>query len=172
MLIKAAKDADLKVNFYTYYGATTGVPTAMGSAGADRVKAISYWNPNNEGFVGKELVETFKKRYNDDFYRMATHSSTFLLAKAIQSAKSTDPTKVAFAMEGMKAKSLNGDIEMRKADHQLLQPMYISTWTKVNNNDVKYDQEGTGFGWKTNQKIDSETMNQPSTCQMKRPAKS
>ena len=172
LLIKAAKEADLKVNFYTYYGATTGVPTAMGAAGANRVKTISYWTPNNPGFVGKEFVDAFKKRFSDDYYRMATHSSTVMLGKAIKTANSIDPVKVAFAMEGMKATSLNGAIEMRKTDHQLLQPMTISTWTKTNNDDVKYDQENTGYGWKTNQTIDAATMNQPSTCQMKRPASS
>src|SRR5690606_7885818 len=66
LLIKAAKDADLKANFYTYYGGTTGVPTAMGAAGVDRVKYVGYWTPNNEGFAGQELVEAFKKKYNDD----------------------------------------------------------------------------------------------------------
>ena len=172
LLIKAAKEADLKVNFYTYYGATTGVPTAMGAAGANHVKTISYWTPNNVGFVGKEWVDGFKKRFNDDYYRMATHSETVMLAKAIKTANSIDPVKVAFALEGMKATSLNGEIEMRKSDHQLLQPMTISTWTKTNNSDVKYDQENTGYGWKTNQKLDAASMNQPSTCQMKRPAAS
>ena len=170
LLIKAAKEGDLKVNFYTYYGATTGVPTAMGAAGANHVKTISYWTPNNAGYVGKELVNGFKKRFGDDYYRMATHSETAMLGKAIKTANSIDPVKVAFAMEGMRATSLNGEIEMRKSDHQLLQPMTISTWTKTNNDDVKYDQEGTGYGWKTNQKIDAAAMNQPSTCQMKRPA--
>ena len=52
-------------------------------------------------------------------------------------------------MEGMKVKSLNGEVEMRKTDHQLQQPLYIATWTKVNGKDVKYDQENTGYGWKT-----------------------
>ena len=37
LLIKAAKDAGLNVNFYTYYASTTGVPTAMGAAGEDKV---------------------------------------------------------------------------------------------------------------------------------------
>ena len=172
LLVKAAKDADLKVNFYTYYGATTGVPTAMGAAGANHVMTISYWNPNNEGFVGKQIVDGFKQRYREDFYRMATHSSTAMLAQAIKTSRSTDPIKVAFALEGMKSKSLNGDIMMRKSDHQLLQPMVIATWVKVNGADVRYDQENTGFGWQTNQKIDAEMMNQPSTCQMKRPSQS
>ena len=170
LLIKAAKDADLKADFYTYYGSTTGVPTAMGAAGADRVKYVGYWNVNNEGFVGKEIVEGFKKKYNDDYYAMATYTGIAMLAKAFNDAKTTDPVKVAFAMEGMKVKSLNGEVEMRKADHQLQQPLYIATWVKVNGKDVKYDQENTGYGWRTDQKVDAFVAAQPTSCQMKRPS--
>lgn len=36
--------------------------------------------------------------------------------------------------------------------------------------DVKYDQENTGYGWRTDQKIDSYVASQPTSCQMKRPA--
>ncbi|MFS0754203.1 branched-chain amino acid ABC transporter substrate-binding protein [Noviherbaspirillum sp. 1P10PC] len=170
LLIKAAKDADLKADFYTYYGSTTGVPTAMGAAGADRVKYVGYWNVNNEGYVGKEIVENFKKKYNDDYYAMATYTGIAMLAKAFNEAKTTDPVKAAFAMEGMKLKSLNGEVEMRKADHQLQQPLYIATWVKVNGKDVKYDQENTGYGWRTDQKVDAFVAAQPTSCQMKRPA--
>ena len=170
LLIKAAKDADLKADFYTYYASTTGVPTAMGASGADRVKYVGYWNVNNEGFAGKEIVEGFKKKYNDDYYAMATYTGIAMLSKAFNDAKTTDPVKVAFAMEGMKWKSLNGDVEMRKADHQLQQPLYIATWVKVNGKDVRFDQENTGYGWKTDQKIDAFVAAQPTSCQMKRPA--
>ena len=41
-------------------------------------------------------------------------------------AKSTDPVKVAAAMEGLKFKSFNGDVEMRKSDHQLQQALCIT----------------------------------------------
>jgi branched-chain amino acid transport system substrate-binding protein len=50
LLIRAARDADLKANFYTYYGVTTGVPTAMGAAGAERVKIVGNWLINTDGF--------------------------------------------------------------------------------------------------------------------------
>ena len=169
LLIKAARDADLKANFYTYYGGTTGVPTAMGAAGAEHVKQVSYWHPNNEKFSGKEIVEAFKKKYNDDYYVMASYSGIAMLSKAIKEAKSSDSLKVAMTMEGMKVQSLNGEVEMRKADHQLQQPLYISTWSKVNGKDVRYDQENTGYGWKTDQKIDTYVASQPTSCQMKRP---
>ncbi|MFC3106636.1 branched-chain amino acid ABC transporter substrate-binding protein [Undibacterium arcticum] len=171
LLIRAAKDADLKANFYTYYAGTSGVPSAMGAAGAERVKMIAYWQPNNESFSGKEIAEAFKKKYGDDYYTMSTYTAIALLSKAIKDAKSTDPVKVAFAMEGMKLRSLNGEVTMQKSDHQLQQPLYISTWTKTNGKDVKYDQENTGYGWKTEQKVDAYTATQPSSCQMKRPAR-
>lgn len=170
LLIKAAKDADLKANFYTYYASTTGVPTAMGASGAERVKAVGYWNVNNEKFVGKDIVEGYKKKYNDDYYAMATYTGVLMMSNAFKQAKSTEPLKVAFALEGMKATSLNGDVEMRKTDHQLQQPLYITTWTKVNGKDVKFDQENTGYGWKTDVKFDTHVGAQPTSCQMKRPS--
>ncbi|WP_442946125.1 branched-chain amino acid ABC transporter substrate-binding protein [Noviherbaspirillum sp. Root189] len=169
LLIKAAKEAGLTANFYTYYAGTTGVPTAMGAAGEGRVKTVSYWNPNGPGATGQAIVEGFKKKYNDDYSVMATYTGVAMLSKAFKDANSTDPLKVARAMEGMKVQSLNGEVEMRKSDHQLQQPLYITTWTKVNGKDVKYDQENTGYGWKTDRKVDTYIASQPSSCQMKRP---
>jgi branched-chain amino acid transport system substrate-binding protein len=87
----------------------------------------------------------------------------------MKQANSTDPVKVAFAMEGMKVDAINGEVEMRKSDHQLQQPLWISTWTKTNGKDVKYEQEKTGYGWKTDAKIETYVGTQPTSCQMKRP---
>jgi branched-chain amino acid transport system substrate-binding protein len=39
----------------------------------------------------------------------------------------------------------------------------------VNGKDVKYDQENTGYGWKTVRKIETYVAAQPTSCQMKRP---
>ena len=169
LLIKAAKDAGLNANFYTYYAATTGVPTAMGAAGEDKVKYVGYWNANNEKFVGSDVVEGYLKKYKDDYYTMATYTGIAMLAKAFKDTKSTDPVKVAAALEGMKVQSLNGEVEMRKQDHQLLQPLYIAKWVKVNGKDVKYDQEKTGYGWKTEALLPTYIATQPTSCSMKRP---
>ena len=170
LLIKAARESDLKANFYTYYAFTTGVPTVMGATGVDRVKYVGTWNVNNETYSGKDLIEAFKKKYNDDYYAVTTYSALQLLGKGVVQAKSTDPVKVAFAMEGQKFKTLNGDVEMRKSDHQLQQPLYVATWVKANNKDVKFDQENTGYGWRTDQKIDAFVASQPTSCAMKRPS--
>ncbi len=170
LLIKAARDASLNVGLYTLYANGSGTPTTVGAAGAGHVKLVTNWHSNVPGAASKEVVEAFKKKYNEDFYLSPTYNGILMLSKAIKEAKSVDPIKVAFAMEGMKADSLNGEIMMRKEDHQLQQPIYIATWSKVNGKDVKYDQENTGYGWKTEQKIDTYVATQPTSCQMKRPA--
>jgi branched-chain amino acid transport system substrate-binding protein len=169
LLIKAAKDAGLNANFYTYYGATTGVPTAMGAAGEDKVYYVGYWNVNNEKFVGADVAMGYLKKFNDDYYTMATYTGVEMLAKAFNQAKSTDPVKVAKALEGIKVDSLNGEVEMRASDHQALQPLYIAKWTKVNGKDVKYEQEKTGYGWKTMALLPTYLATQPTSCQMVRP---
>ncbi len=170
LLIKAGKDGGLNANYYTYYGATTGVPTAMGAAGADHVKYVGYYNPNNKGFRGSEVIEGYKKKYNDDFYVMAAYTGVAMLGKAMKETKSTDPVKVAKALEGIKVESLNGTVEMRASDHQAQQPLNIATWTKVDGKEVKYDQENTGYGWKTEAQMDASVGAQPTSCQMKRPS--
>jgi branched-chain amino acid transport system substrate-binding protein len=101
---------------------------------------------------------------------VTVYSAIDLLGRGVSAAKSTDPVKVAFAMEGLKFKTLNGEVEMRKTDHQLQQPLYITTWVKTNGKDVKFDQENTGYGWRTDQKIDSYVASQPTSCNMKRPS--
>ncbi|TWG80520.1 amino acid/amide ABC transporter substrate-binding protein (HAAT family) [Cupriavidus gilardii J11] len=169
LLIKAAKDGGLNANFYTYYGATTGVPTAMGAAGAERVRYVGYYNPNNEGFRGSDVIEGYKKKYNDDFYVMASYTGIAMLSKAMRDTRSTDPVKVAKALEGIKVESMNGTVEMRASDHQAQQPLTVATWTKVDGKEIKYDQENTGYGWKTNAVMDAAVAAQPTSCKMKRP---
>ncbi len=170
LLIKAAKEAGLSANFYTMYGDNSGVPTAIAADGENRVKTISYWNMNNETYNGKNLVEEFRKKYDDDYYQMSTYSIVAMLAKAAKEANSSEALKIANALEGMKFTSLNGEVEMRVSDHQIQQPLYIKTWVKAGASDVLFDQEKTGFGWRTDKKIDAAAATQPTTCQMKRPA--
>jgi branched-chain amino acid transport system substrate-binding protein len=171
LMIKAAKDAGLDARFYTYYAGTTGVPTAMGAAGADKVNIVANWHPNIDKFPGSDLVESMRTKYKDDYYTAQTYTGLQILAEAMKRAKSIDPVKVAFAMEGIKMPSLTGEIEMRTTDHQLQQNIYIATWTKLDGKGVKYDQENTGYGWKNQVTLPAYVAAQPTSCQMKRPAK-
>ena len=84
-------------------------------------------------------------------------------------AKSVDPVKVAHAMEGLKVKSFSGDIEMRKSDHQLQQPLYMSVWQKA---DAKYpySPEKTGMTLAPVKEIPAYVSSTPTSCEMKRPS--
>jgi branched-chain amino acid transport system substrate-binding protein len=170
LLIRAARDAGLTANFYTYYAGVIGTPTAMGAAGAEHVRQVSYWHPNIDKYPGADLYTEFKKRHGEEWYTLASYTSMTMLAEAIKRAKSTDPLRVAYAMEGLKMPSLMGEIEMRASDHQLQQPLFISVWTKAGG-EVKYDSEKTGYGFKTVRAIPTFIASQPTSCTMQRPPK-
>jgi branched-chain amino acid transport system substrate-binding protein len=102
---------------------------------------------------------------------MQAYPAVELLSKAIKQSGSTDPVKVARAMEGMEVDSLSGGkATMRASDHQLQQPLYVATWSKTNGTTVQIDQEGTGFGWRTDQVVPAAEAELPTTCSMKRPS--
>jgi len=88
------------------------------------------------------------------------------LKLAIEAAGSTDPVKVAFAFEGMKYESELGTVEMRASDHQLFQKMFVSSWS----DDVKYDVEVEGLGFKTEGVIQAADTRIGTTCKMERPS--
>lgn len=170
LLVRAAREAGLNANFYTYYAGVIGTPTAVGPAGENRMRMVSYWHPNIDGYPGEKAYLDFKKRFGEEFYGVATYSAVMMLADAIKRAKSTDPLRAAYALEGAKLKSLNGDIEMRASDHQLLQPLWITSWAKVGGAN-KHDIEKTGFTWKTEVAYPTYVATQPTSCNMKRPAR-
>ena len=171
LLLRAARDAGLNANFYTYYAGVIGTPTAVGPAGDGRMRQVAYWHPNiAPNYPGEPQYTQFKKKFNEEWYALATYTSLTMLADAMKRTNSTDPLKVAYAMEGAKMQSIHGDIEMRAADHQLLQPLWISSWTKVGGPN-KHDIEKTGYTWKTEVAYPTYVASQPTSCNMKRPAR-
>ncbi len=169
LLIKAANDAGLNnVNFYTYYGGVTGSPTAMGAAAAGRVYMVSYNHLNLPGDIGRVVTE-YKKKFNDDMYTGAVYHAFAMLDAGFVKAKSTDPVKVAQVLEGMKFNSFNGEVEMRKSDHQLQQGLFVSKWEKAGG---KYpnDAENTGYTFVPVKYYEPYVASTPTSCQMKRPS--
>jgi branched-chain amino acid transport system substrate-binding protein len=168
LLIKAANDAGLNVKFYTYYAVTNGTPTAMGAASDGKVYQVGYSHYNAPGPV-QPLMGEFKKRFNDDLYTTDVYTVYAMLSEAFVRAKSTEPVKVAATLEGMKFKSFNGDVEMRKADHQLQQGLWITRWQKA---DAKnpYSPENTGYTLAPVKYYEAYVASTPTTCQMKRPS--
>ncbi|HEX5639196.1 MAG TPA: branched-chain amino acid ABC transporter substrate-binding protein, partial [Burkholderiaceae bacterium] len=126
LLLRAARDAGLNANFYTYYAGVIGTPTAVGPAGENRMRQVAYWHPNiAPNYPAEQMYLDFKKRFNEEWYAMATYTSLTLLADAMKRTRSAEPLKVAYAMEGAKWSAPHGEVEMRAADHQLLQPLWV-----------------------------------------------
>ncbi len=165
LLIKAASDAGFNVPFLTFYGGGLGSPTAMGKSAVGLVKQISEYHHNIDGMKG-DLITEFAKANNLDLYYYRVKNEMEMLARAMNEANSVDPFKVALALEGMSHKNDFGTVTMRKDNHQLLQPMFLSTFSEG----MKYDVEKTGFGFKTDIRIEAEKTMMPTTCKLNRPA--
>ncbi|RCX09822.1 branched-chain amino acid ABC transporter substrate-binding protein [Extensimonas vulgaris] len=168
LLIKAANDAGLNAKFYTYYAVTTGTPTAMGAASAGKVYQVSYAHYNMGGEIGK-LSDQFKAKFNDDIFATDLYTVFASLVEAFARTKSTDPVKVAATLEGMRFKSFNGDVEMRKTDHQLQQGLYITRWEKASAK-YPYSPENTGYTLVPVKYYEPYVASTPTSCQMKRPS--
>ncbi len=167
LLVKAANEGGYNGKFYTYYTGVTGTPTALGQTGAGRVYQIAYSHYNMGGDMGKWMGE-FKQKFNDDFYTSSVVTIYNALGEAMAKAKSTDPVKVAAALSGLKFKSYHGDVEMRKTDHQMQQPLWMTVWQKADKK-FPYSPENTGMTLAPVKEFPSYVSSTPTSCQMKRP---
>ncbi len=168
LLVKALNDAGLKLPMYTYYAGVTGTPTALAAGGDSEVYVIAYGHSNHSGELGK-MGADFKKKFNDDYYTFATLNGANLLANAMAKAKSTNPVKVAAAMEDLSVPSFAGEVKMRKSDHQLQQSMFITKWQKADKKNP-YSVENTGYTFAAVKQLDPYIASTPNSCQMKRPS--
>jgi len=169
LLVKAANEAGYEGKFFTYYAGVTGTPSALGQGAAGRVYQVSYLHSNMGGQM-QQWMNEFKAKHNDDFYTGSIPRIYAMLGAAMAQAKSTDPLKVAAALEGLKVNTYNGEIEMRRLDHQLQQPLYVSVWQKT---DAKhtYSPENTGMTFVPQAEYPNYVSSTPTSCQMKRPGK-
>jgi len=168
LLVKAAMEGGYTGNFYTYYAGVTGTPTALGTNGAGKVYQIAYSHYNMGGQMDKWMAE-FKTKYNDDFYTGSVIRVYQMLGGAMAKAKSTDPVKVAAALDGLRVDSFNGEVEMRKLDHQLQQPLYMTVWQKADKK-YPYSPENTGMTLVPLKEYPNYVSSTPTSCQMKRPS--
>ena len=161
LLLKAGFEAGADLRYYTLYTHLAGGPTAIGPAGDGKVLSVMPFTENLAPQLKNEQAERFTKTFRD------ANKFEYLQA-AIVKAGSTDPTKIAFALEGLAQKDFLGyDTVMRKDDHQFISEYIVGSFSKG----VKYDAEGTGLGWRPDSIILAKDLMQPTTCKMKRPAK-
>ncbi len=171
LLIKATKDANLNVKFYTYYGNALGAPTAVGEAGVDRLRLVTTWETNAMSPRVKAIYGSFKAKYpKNDVFHSGVIEMVGVVGDAVRKAGSVEPKRVAFALEGLKSQGAFGEVEMRAGDHQLLAPLFIQTFEPVDGKNVKHGVEGLKLGFRTDAKIPAMDTAPVMACQMKRPA--
>ena len=171
LFVKAGNEAGLKATFYAILGGYPGTWSGIGTAGADRVKTLDAWHINAADAAWQKTLLDYKAKYRT--VSNAAYLPAFrvveMLAGALDKAGTTDPVKVAYSLEGLKYAGPSGASWMRAEDHQMIAPLYILNLVKAGQAGVKYDEEKTGYGWKTETFIEAKDIIPPVKCQMERP---
>jgi branched-chain amino acid transport system substrate-binding protein len=176
LLVKSAREAGVTARFYTFYGNALGAPAAIGEAGLGRVLAVAEWHPNVGGVASDTFYDAFRARFpkpEDDYVHARMHAMVEMLAAAIEQAGSADPVAVARALEGLvyDGRTLGGFHAgvMRAADHQFVQPLVVSVMDKAGTPGVRFDNEGSGYGFRTLRRVEASRTELPHHCTMERP---
>lgn len=171
LLIKAARDAGMQLKFYTFYANALGAPAAIGDAGVGRVRAVAEWHPNVGGQASDAFYRAFRQRYpqsRDDYVHLRMHLMLEMFVTAIEKAGTTDAVRVAHALENARFSNGFHEAWMRPQDHQLIQPLYVSVMQKKGEPGTQFDNEGSGYGFRTERFFAGGLTALLSSCKMER----
>ena len=173
LLVKAAKEVGFEGKFYTFYGNALGVPGVLAEAGVGKVIAVADWFPNTPGADSERFYQAFRQRFpkpQDDYVHMRMQLMVEALTQSIEKAGSTEAASVARQLEkaSVSVSGLAG--AMRAADHQFQQPLRVAVMDRQGAPGVKFDVEGSGFGFRVIKTISQTGAEQPHNCQMNRPS--
>jgi branched-chain amino acid transport system substrate-binding protein len=182
LLIKACKDVGFEGKFYTFYGNALGAPAAIGDAGIGKVIAVADWLPNvgaPDGAVkgvrqreADAFMQAFRKRFSrpeDDYVHMRMQLMIEALAQALQGSTlspSLDVITVAQRLAQIQINRFGQAGHMRAADHQFQQPLVVGLMDRQGSPGVKYDVEGSGYGFRVIKLIDAANAQMPTSCKM------
>jgi len=172
LLIKAAREVGYEGKFYTFYGNALGVPAALGDAGVGKVIAVADWFPNEPGAASEAFYQSFRERFpkpQDDYVHMRMQLMIEALAQSIEKAGATDTIAVAEKLERAAVTFYGHQGAMRAADHQFQQPLQVAVMGKQGAPGVKFDVEGSGYGFRVIKTIPAARAEQPHSCKMARP---
>jgi branched-chain amino acid transport system substrate-binding protein len=181
LLVKAAKEVGFEGRFYTFYGNALGAPAAIGDAGIGKVVAVADWLPNVQTAASEAFYKSFRARYPaaaDDYVHMRMQLLIEALVQGLErsvkpgSADAAGPVDAAaLARQLEKASvSLAGQSgTMRAQDHQFQQPLVVGLMDRQGAPGVKFDVEGSGYGFRVVKSIAPEAAELPTNCRMQRP---
>ena len=175
LLIKAAKEVGFDGKFYTFYGNALGAPAAIGEAGIGKVIAVADWLPNVPTAASEAFYKSFKARFPnpvDDYVHMRMQLMMEALAqsvdKAAVSSKSNaiDLIAIQAVLSSATATFSGQSGSMRASDHQFQQPLVVGLMDKLGTAGVKFDVEGSGYGFRVIKQISAKAAEQPTSCKM------
>ncbi|WP_418319931.1 branched-chain amino acid ABC transporter substrate-binding protein [Piscinibacter sakaiensis] len=181
LLVKAAREAGFDGYFYTFYGNALGAPAAMGDAGIGKVFAVADWMPNLQTNESDAFYKSFRARFPDpadDYVHMRMQLMIESLVKAIERAGAAgklsidgklDAVSVARALENVEVELSGQSGWMRASDHQFQQPLAVGELDRIGTAGVKFDVEGSGYGFRVVKRISAGDAELPTTCRMHRP---
>ena len=171
LLVKAAREVGYTGSFYTFYGNALGAPAAIGDAGIGKVVAVADWLPNVPGAQSEAFYQAFRERFpkpQDDYVHMRMQLMVEALAQSIEAAGSVEATAVARQMEKARVQLAGRSGSMRAADHQFQQPLVVGVMDKQGAPGVRFDVEGSGYGFRVVRDLPADKAQQPHSCQMQR----
>jgi branched-chain amino acid transport system substrate-binding protein len=181
LLIKAAKDVGFDGRFYTFYGNALGAPAAIGDAGVGKVVAVADWLPNVQTAASEAFYKAFRARYPqsaDDYVHMRMHLMMEALTQAVDAVAhqsgagntgAMDVVAVARQLEKASVGLAGQTGVMRAADHQFQQALVVGVMERAGVPGVKFDVEGSGYGFRVVKTLVPAAAEMPTTCKMQRP---
>ena len=146
----------------------SSVPAVLGNYGAGHITGVFTWHAN----IGSNLIDQYAASYREeqgaDWNGLPQYVAIAMLATSMQTAHSTDPSRVANTLEGLSFLGAAGPVAIREDNHQLLQPLFVASL------DTLMDGRGTAaasskFGWQTRVHLEPGDTEVETTCEMQKP---
>ena len=172
LLVKSARELGFDGRFYTFYGNALGAPAAIGEAGIGRVMAVADWLPNVPGPQSEAFYQAFRQRFTqpaDDYVHLRMQLMVEAMVQAIEQAGTLQPVAVARQLEQARVTLAGQTGSMRASDHQFQQPLVVGVMERQGNAGVKFDVEGSGFGFRVVKTLTAAQAELPTRCNMQRP---
>ena len=169
-LAKSVKEIGTEANIYGIYAYGPGVSAVVGESGIGKLSIVTqgHINPPNTPEWAAYTDEFLAKHPGNDMSNERTVYGVQMLGEAFVKAGSTDPLKVAFALEDLEFTTISGDkVVMRGKDHQMQMPLQVMAHAK---DGLKYDFDQSGFGVITTSSIPLENNTLETSCEMQRPS--
>lgn len=171
LLLKSAADSGYNLRYFNHSaGGMPGTVTSFAQTRIGQLTWVAEWHPGQaERPQAEARAKEYKARTGKDFLSPRMDLVPRMLAAAIAKAQSTEPVKIARALEDLDMETIVGPVKMRAKDHQLLLPQVVNTIAPVDGKTVKAGWEGTNYGFRTDAVYTPQQVDLPTECQMKRP---